>query len=84
MLSDLNEPVNLGNSQELSILDLAKTVISLTKSRSRVVHKDLPVDDPKVRRPDITRAKKELRWEPEVTFEEGLKKTINWFKSAEG
>lgn len=80
MLSDLNEPVNLGNPQELSILDLAEAIISLTKSQSQVVYKNLPVDDPKVRRPDIARAKKELDWEPKVTFEEGLRKTIDWFK----
>lgn len=83
MSSDLNEPVNLGNPHELSILDLAKTIISFTESPSRIIYNDLPVDDPKVRRPDITKAKKELGWEPRVGFEEGLKKTIDWFKSAE-
>lgn len=83
MRSDLNEPVNLGNPQELSILYLAKTIISLTKSRSRIIHKDLPTDDPRVRCPDITRAQKELNWEPKITLEEGLRRTIAWFKSAE-
>ncbi|MCD5397443.1 SDR family oxidoreductase [candidate division NPL-UPA2 bacterium] len=82
MLSDLNKPVNLGNPQESSILDLAKTIISLTESQSRIVYKELPEDDPKVRRPDITRAKKKLNWEPKVTLEEGLKKTIVWFKTS--
>ncbi|MCD5401452.1 SDR family oxidoreductase [candidate division NPL-UPA2 bacterium] len=80
MLSDLNEPVNLGNPQESSILDLAKTIIPLTESQSQIVYKNLPEDDPKVRCPDITRAKKKLNWEPKVTLEEGLRKTIAWFK----
>ncbi len=84
MSSGLNEPVNLGNPQELSILYLAKTIISLTHSRSHIIHNDLPVDDPKVRRPDITRAEKELNWGPKIAFEAGLRKTIAWFKSAEG
>ncbi|NOX96942.1 MAG: SDR family oxidoreductase [Nitrospirae bacterium] len=83
LLSNLNEPVNLGNPQEMSILKLAETIISLTKSQSRIIYKNLPTDDPKVRRPDISRAKKELNWRPEVIFEEGLKKTIAWFESAE-
>lgn len=84
MLSNLNEPVNLGNPQELSILDLAKTIIPLTKSPSRIVYKSLPTDDPKVRRPDITKAKKELDWEPKIVFEEGLKRTIGWFVEGDG
>ena len=82
MLSDLNEPVNLGNPQESSILDLAKTIIPLTESQSQIVYKNLPEDDPKVRCPDITRAKKKLSWEPKVTLEEGLGKTIAWFKTS--
>ncbi len=80
MLSGVNEPVNLGNPQELSILDLAKTIISLTGSRSQIIYNDLPVDDPKVRCPDITRARKELNWQPKDPLAEGLNKTINWFK----
>ena len=81
MLSNTNEPVNLGNPRELSILETAKLILSLTKSRSQIIYKDLPVDDPKVRRPDITKARKELSWEPKVSLEEGLKKTIEWFKN---
>ncbi len=80
MLSDLNKPVNLGNPQELSILDLAWTIISLTKSQSQIIYRNLPIDDPRRRCPDITRAQKELNWEPKITFEEGLRKTIVWFK----
>ena len=80
MLSNTNEPVNIGNPRELSILESAKLILSLTRSRSQIVYKDLPVDDPKVRRPDITKARKELSWEPKVSLEEGLKKTIEWFK----
>jgi len=80
MGSDLNEPVNLGNPGEMSVLDFAKKVKELTGSKSEIVFEDLPVDDPKVRRPDITKAKKELAWEPKVPLEEGLKNTIAWFK----
>ena len=81
MLSNTNEPVNIGNPRELSILESAKLILSLTKSRSQIIYKELPVDDPKVRRPDITKARKELNWEPKVSLEEGLKKTIEWFKN---
>lgn len=80
MISDINEPVNIGNPDEYSILELAEKIIELTGSSSNIVFKELPVDDPKVRRPDITKAKKELNWEPEIGFEEGLKKAIDWFK----
>ena len=81
MLSNTNEPVNIGNPRELSILESAKLILSLTRSRSQIIYKDLPVDDPKVRRPDITKARKELSWQPKVSLEEGLKKTIEWFKN---
>ena len=81
MESDLNEPVNLGNPNEMSILDFAMKIKEITRSDSEIVYKDLPVNDPKVRRPDITKAKEELDWEPKVNLEEGLKKTIEWFKS---
>ena len=80
MLSNLNEPVNLGNPNEETLLDLAKRIISLTGSRSRIVYRGLPVDDPKVRRPDIGKARKALRWSPEVDLSEGLKRTIEFFK----
>ena len=80
MESDLNEPVNLGNPSEFSILDFAKIVKEITGCASEVVYKELPVNDPKVRRPDISKAKKLLGWEPKVDVKEGLKRTIAWYK----
>jgi UDP-glucuronate decarboxylase len=80
---DFIGPVNLGNPDEFTILELAKLVIELTGSRSKVVHKDLPVDDPARRRPDITLARKHLGWEPKTPLREGLAKTIAWFRSIE-
>ena len=81
LLSDYNLPVNIGNPVELSILDFAKKIISLTGSKSRMVFKELDVDDPKVRRPDIGLAKMLLSWEPKVSLDDGLKKTIDWFRN---
>lgn len=72
-------PVNLGNPAEISLLDFAGEVLRQTRSKSRIVFKPLPKDDPKVRKPDITKAKSALRWEPRVTLEEGLTKTIPYF-----
>jgi len=80
LLSNKNEPVNIGNPREITLNELAKIIIKITNSKSKVVHRPLPVDDPKVRRPDITKAKKFLRWTPEVSLEDGLTKTISWFK----
>ncbi len=77
--SEICEPVNLGNPNEISITDFARLILSLTGSKSEIIFKPLPVDDPKVRKPDISRAKQELGWEPSVELEEGLKKTIEWF-----
>jgi UDP-glucuronate decarboxylase len=74
-------PVNLGNPDEFTILDLAKMVIELTGSKSKVIHKDLPVDDPTRRRPDITLAKSELGWQPTTKLRDGLTKTIAWFRA---
>lgn len=74
-------PVNIGNPNEFTILELAQKVISLTGSRSKIIHMPLPSDDPTQRKPDITLARKELRWEPTVMLEEGLLKTINYFKT---
>ena len=74
-------PVNLGNQGEFTILELAKLVIELTGSRSKIVHKDLPVDDPTRRQPDITLAKTKLGWEPTTPLREGLEKTIAWFRT---
>lgn len=80
LLSNINEPINLGNPQEMSINDFAKIILKLTKSKSKIIRKPLPVDDPKIRQPDITRAKKLLNWSPRVPLEEGLQKTIEYFK----
>jgi UDP-glucuronate decarboxylase len=74
-------PVNLGNPGEFTMLELAEQVLKQTKSKSKIVHKPLPADDPKQRRPDITLAKKFLKWEPKVPLSEGLKRTIAYFKT---
>ena len=80
MKSELNEPVNIGNPGEMSILDFAKKIKKLTNSKSEIVFEELPADDPKVRRPDITKAKERLNWQPVVSVDEGLERTIAWFK----
>lgn len=77
---DFVGPVNLGNSDEFSILDLAKMIIKLTGSQSKIIFKPLPQDDPLQRKPDITLAKQRLDWEPKLGLEEGLKKTIEYFR----
>ena len=74
------EPVNIGTPQELTMLDFAREVIRATGSRSRIAFRPLPQDDPKQRRPDISRARKKLRWEPKVPLSVGLKKTIEYFR----
>jgi len=74
-------PVNLGNPQEVTVLELAETIIRLAGSKSRIEHKPLPVDDPRQRRPDITRARELLGWQPEVGLEDGLKQTLAYFRS---
>ncbi|MBO6004322.1 MAG: SDR family oxidoreductase [Verrucomicrobia bacterium] len=79
MMSDYCYPVNIGNPAEMTILDFAKEIVSLTGGRSQLIYKDLPVDDPKRRKPDITKARTLLNWEPKVDLKEGLKKTIEWF-----
>ena len=76
---DFPGPMNLGNPVEFSILDLAKTVIRITNSNSKIVFKDLPRDDPRQRRPDIELARKKLEWEPRIQLEEGLVNTIEYF-----
>jgi dTDP-glucose 4,6-dehydratase len=80
--SGYHYPVNIGNPTEMTILDLAKKVIDVMGSKSKIVYHDLPVDDPLVRRPDISKAKKLLGWEPKINLEEGLIKTIEWFKES--
>ncbi|HET9314774.1 MAG TPA: UDP-glucuronic acid decarboxylase family protein [Vicinamibacteria bacterium] len=80
MASEVTDPVNIGNPHEMTIRELAEQIIALTGSRSRVVEKPLPVDDPKVRQPDITRARTLLGWEPKVPLAEGLMRTLEYFK----
>jgi dTDP-glucose 4,6-dehydratase len=80
MMSDYGLPVNIGNPTEMTMLEFAQRIIRATGSRSRIVFKPLPQDDPKQRRPDITRARKLLGWEPRVKLEEGLVQTIDYFR----
>jgi dTDP-glucose 4,6-dehydratase len=81
MLSETNDPVNIGNPVEMTIKQIAETIIRMTGATSTVVYKPLPTDDPKQRRPDITRARTLLGWEPKVQLEEGLIKTIEYFRT---
>jgi dTDP-glucose 4,6-dehydratase len=74
-------PVNLGNPQEVTVLELAHTIVRLAGSTSKIEFRDLPVDDPRQRRPDITRARAVLGWEPEVGLEDGLRKTLEYFRT---
>jgi dTDP-glucose 4,6-dehydratase len=80
MMSKEWRPVNIGNPQELSVRQFAEAILRLTGSRSRIVSKPLPQDDPKQRQPDITRARQTLKWEPQVDLETGLTQTIEWFR----
>lgn len=80
MISNLNEPVNLGNPEEHTILEFAEIIKNTVKSRSKIAFKPLPADDPHVRCPDISKARKELKWNPKVGLGDGLKKTIEWFR----
>src|SRR5213078_4640077 len=80
MQAAVNEPVNLGNPQEMTLVELAKRILRLTGSRSEIVFRPLPMDDPKVRQPDITRARTLLGWEPRVDTDEGLRLTVEWFR----
>jgi dTDP-glucose 4,6-dehydratase len=80
MCSDTVEPVNIGNPQEMSILEFARLIQQITSTQSQIVFQELPVDDPKVRQPDITRAKTVLEWEPSVPVEQGLQQTYQWMK----
>jgi dTDP-glucose 4,6-dehydratase len=79
MMSDYNLPVNIGNPREMTMIQFAEAVKEATGSKSRIVYKTLPQDDPKMRQPDITLARRLLGWEPKVTLEEGLKETIEYF-----
>ncbi|HEX3646044.1 MAG TPA: UDP-glucuronic acid decarboxylase family protein [Vicinamibacterales bacterium] len=84
MLSSENDPVNIGNPVEMTIKQIAETIIKMTGSTSKIVYRPLPTDDPKQRRPDITRARTLLGWEPKVQLEEGLVKTIDYFRTKVG
>ena len=81
MESDVHDPVNIGNPHEMTIEEIARTIITISGSRSQIVYRPLPEDDPKVRRPDITRARTLLGWEPKVPLDEGLLKTLDYFKT---
>ena len=81
MMSDYDLPVNIGNPTEMTMLEFAEQIIKATKSKSKIVFKPLPQDDPKQRKPDITKAKKLLRWEPKVKLADGLKDTIKYFRT---
>ncbi|MDF1610604.1 UDP-glucuronic acid decarboxylase family protein [Stygiobacter electus] len=80
LMSDEVYPVNIGNPEEISLKEFAEEVINLCNSNSKIVYQDLPIDDPKVRQPDITRAKNILGWQPKVSRQEGLKITLDYFK----
>jgi len=82
--SGVHEPVNIGNPEEMSLLEMAKMVVELTESRSEIVFQALPIDDPKVRQPDITRARDLLGWEPKIPIREGLRRTIEHATAALG
>jgi len=81
MESNINDPVNIGNPQEMTIEEIARMIIKLTGSKSKIVYRPLPEDDPKVRQPDITRARTLLGWEPKVGLEEGLTRTLEYFRT---
>jgi dTDP-glucose 4,6-dehydratase len=84
MQSHVHDPVNIGNPQEMTLLELAKRILRLTGSRSEIVFRALPIDDPKVRQPDITRARTLLGWEPRIDVDEGMRLTIDWFRGKLG
>jgi dTDP-glucose 4,6-dehydratase len=81
MESNVNEPINIGNPHEMTIEQIARMIIKLTGSKSKIVYRPLPEDDPKVRQPDITRARTLLGWEPKVGLEEGLTRTLEYFRT---
>jgi dTDP-glucose 4,6-dehydratase len=83
-MSDHTEPTNIGNPNEFTVMQLAKKVLELTGSSSVIEKRPLPIDDPKVRQPDITKARSLLGWEPKVSLEQGLRETIGFFKGQLG
>ena len=80
MFKRVNEPINLGNPGEFTILELAKIVIRVTCAKSKIVFCALPQDDPRQRKPDIAKAKKLLKWQPKIRLEEGLRQAVGWFR----
>ncbi|MEJ2105277.1 MAG: GDP-mannose 4,6-dehydratase, partial [Ignavibacteriaceae bacterium] len=80
LMSDEDEPVNIGNPEEIPVVEIAREIISLTNSKSKIIFEDLPENDPKVRQPDISKAIRILGWKPKVKREDGLKYTIEYFK----
>ncbi|MDZ7266592.1 MAG: SDR family oxidoreductase [candidate division KSB1 bacterium] len=84
LLSDYHEPVNIGNPHEMTIRELAETIVRVTGSSSTIIERPLPVDDPKVRQPDISLARRILGWEPKTSLTEGLEKTVAWFRQLPG
>jgi len=81
LISDMNEPVNIGNPREMTIKEMAEKILQATQSESKIIYTALPVDDPKIRQPDITLARKVLDWEPKVALDDGLKSTLDYFKA---
>jgi dTDP-glucose 4,6-dehydratase len=81
MLSEVHDPVNIGNPRELTIQEIAEVIVRMTGATSKLVYRPLPTDDPKIRRPDITRARMLLQWEPTVQIEQGLLDTIKYFRA---
>ena len=81
LVSDVTDPVNIGNPTEIKLIDVAKEIVEMTGSKSKIIFKPLPIDDPKCRQPDITKAEKLLSWAPEMSRTDGLKKTIEYFRS---
>jgi len=79
-MSDFHEPVNIGNPSEMTIKQFAEEIIRITGTSACIEYRPLPVDDPKVRQPDISRARKILNWEPKVNFDKGIKETIEFFR----
>lgn len=81
LMSKENQPVNIGNPEEMTLISIAKKIVSVTKSSSKITFKPLPVDDPRIRQPDITKAKEIFNWFPKVSLDQGLKNTLEYFKS---
>jgi len=81
LFSEENEPVNIGNPEEITVRQIAEEIIELTNSKSKIIFEDLPIDDPRVRQPDITKAKEKLGWEPKIDRKDGLRRTMEYFKA---